>query len=42
MVAVVAGGAFGMGGHFRISYATSEKALREAMSRIKEACATLN
>ena len=37
LVAAVAGSAFGMGGHFRISYATSEKALAEAMARIKKA-----
>jgi aspartate aminotransferase len=37
LVAVVFGAAFGMGGYFRISYATSEKALTEAMKRIKEA-----
>ncbi|MDE3015533.1 MAG: pyridoxal phosphate-dependent aminotransferase [Pseudomonadota bacterium] len=41
LVAVVAGSAFGMGGYFRISYATSEKALTEAMARIKKACSAL-
>ena len=41
LVAAVAGSAFGMGGYFRISYATSEKALTEAMSRIKKVCAEL-
>lgn len=42
LVAVVFGAAFGMGGYFRISYATSEKALTESMKRIKEACAKLS
>jgi len=42
LVAVVFGAAFGMGGYFRISYATSEKALIESMKRIKEACAKLS
>ena len=42
LVAAVAGSAFGMGGHFRISYATSEKVLSEAMVRIKKACAALS
>lgn len=42
LVAVVFGSAFGMGGYFRISYATSEKALIESMKRIKEACAKLS
>jgi aspartate aminotransferase len=41
LVAVVAGSAFGAEGHFRISYATSEKALTGAMERIKKACAEL-
>ena len=41
LVAVVFGAAFGLGGHFRISYATSEKALVESMARIKKACAAL-
>jgi aspartate aminotransferase len=41
LVAAVAGSAFGMGGYFRISYATSEKVLREAMERITKACADL-
>ncbi len=40
-VAAVFGEAFGMGGYFRISYATSEKNLNEAMARIKKACAAL-
>jgi len=42
LVAVVAGAAFGAEGYFRISYATSEKALTEACSRIKAACAKLS
>jgi aspartate aminotransferase len=42
LVAAVAGSAFGMGGHFRISYATSEKILAEAMVRIKIAVAALS
>ena len=41
LVAVVFGGAFGMPGYFRISYATSEKNLVESMKRIKGACAKL-
>ena len=41
LVAAVAGSAFGMGGYFRISYATSEKVLTEAMARIKKACEAL-
>ncbi len=41
LVAVVAGSAFGMGGYFRISYATSEKLLTEAMQRIAKACSDL-
>jgi aspartate aminotransferase len=41
LVAAVAGSAFGMGGYFRISYATSETALTEAMKRIAKACADL-
>ncbi|MDX2074652.1 MAG: pyridoxal phosphate-dependent aminotransferase [Alphaproteobacteria bacterium] len=42
LVAVVFGAAFGMGGYFRISYATSEKALTEALTRIKTACGKLS
>lgn len=34
-VAVVFGAAFGLEGHFRVSYATSDAALTEAMARIK-------
>jgi aspartate aminotransferase len=40
-VAAVQGTAFGLSPHFRISYATSEKALTEACARIKKACAAL-
>jgi aspartate aminotransferase len=36
-VAVVMGEAFGMDGHFRISYATSDEVLEEACARIKAA-----
>ena len=41
LVAAVFGSAFGMEGYFRISYATSEKLLIEAMGRIKKACGEL-
>jgi aspartate aminotransferase len=41
-VAVVQGSAFGLDGHFRISYATSMKNLKEAMSRIKSFCDSYN
>ncbi len=40
-VAAVAGSAFGLGGYFRISYATSEAVLKDAMQRIAKACAAL-
>ncbi|MEE8370626.1 MAG: pyridoxal phosphate-dependent aminotransferase [Sphingomonadales bacterium] len=40
-VATVPGGAFGMADHFRISYATSLDALKEAFERIGEACRAL-
>jgi len=40
-VATVQGVAFGLSPHFRISYATSEKALEEACRRIQRACAAL-
>jgi aspartate aminotransferase len=40
-VAVVPGSAFGLSPFFRISYATSEAELREALSRIAAACAAL-
>ena len=41
-VAVVQGSAFGLPGHFRISYATSMKKLKIAMERIKYFCESLN
>ncbi|MFQ5347027.1 MAG: pyridoxal phosphate-dependent aminotransferase [Rhodothalassiaceae bacterium] len=41
-VAVVHGAAFGHSPHFRISYATDNESLREAMSRIQRACAALS
>ena len=41
-VAVVPGIAFGMENFFRISYATSDEILKEAGSRIKDACSRLN
>ena len=37
-VACVHGEAFGLSPHFRISYATSEEALKEACERIQKAC----
>ncbi|GGG85707.1 aminotransferase [Salipiger pallidus] len=40
-VAVVPGTAFGLPGHFRVSYATDMETLRTAMARITDACATL-
>jgi aspartate aminotransferase len=40
-VAVVQGSAFGLGPHFRISYATSTESLEEACSRIQRFCAGL-
>jgi len=40
-VAVVQGSAFGLEGYFRISYATSMKNLKKAMSRIKNFCENL-
>lgn len=40
-VATVAGDAFGAPGYFRMSYATSEYNIREALRRIKEALAKL-
>ncbi|MBW9065575.1 pyridoxal phosphate-dependent aminotransferase [Rhizobium herbae] len=40
-VAVVPGSAFGLSPFFRISYATSEAELREALQRIAKACAAL-
>ncbi|WP_424942767.1 pyridoxal phosphate-dependent aminotransferase [Aliiroseovarius crassostreae] len=41
-VAVVFGAAFGLSPNFRVSYATSDDALREACSRIQDFCATLS
>jgi aspartate aminotransferase len=41
-VAVVQGAAFGLSPYFRISYATSTKALEEACRRIKHACKNLS
>jgi aspartate aminotransferase len=40
-VAVVQGSAFGLSPHFRISYATSTEALREACTRIQKFCTKL-
>jgi aspartate aminotransferase len=40
-VAVVQGSAFGLSPYFRISYATSAKALEDACERIQRACANL-
>ena len=40
-VAVVQGAAFGLEGHFRISYATSMENLKVAMKKIKNFCETL-
>ncbi|WOI57362.1 pyridoxal phosphate-dependent aminotransferase [Palleronia sp. LCG004] len=41
-VAVVPGVAFGLSPHFRISYATSEEALAEAMKRIVRFCGAMS
>ncbi|MBV9860722.1 MAG: pyridoxal phosphate-dependent aminotransferase [Alphaproteobacteria bacterium] len=41
-VAVVHGEAFGLAPHFRVSYATSTEALREACRRIDRACRALS
>ncbi|MEH6772990.1 MAG: aminotransferase class I/II-fold pyridoxal phosphate-dependent enzyme, partial [Cereibacter changlensis] len=41
-VAVVPGSAFGLSPYFRISYATSEAELIEALARIAAACARLS
>jgi aspartate aminotransferase len=41
-VAVVFGEAFGLSPHFRISYATSTEALKDACGRIQEFCAQLS
>ena len=40
-VAVVFGAAFGVSPHFRVSYATSDEALKEACTRIQTFCAGL-
>ena len=40
-VAVVFGAAFGLSPNFRVSYATSEQALKEACTRIQDFCAAL-
>jgi aspartate aminotransferase len=40
-VAVVFGAAFGLSPNFRVSYATSDAALKEACSRIQTFCAGL-
>ncbi|SCW49419.1 aspartate aminotransferase [Rhizobium mongolense subsp. loessense] len=40
-VAVVPGSAFGLSPYFRISYATSQAELMEALNRIKQACSAL-
>lgn len=40
-VATVHGAAFGLSPHFRISYATSEEALKSACERIQKACGSL-
>jgi aspartate aminotransferase len=42
LVAAVFGSAFGAPGYFRISYATSETQLKEALARIKAACDKLS
>lgn len=41
-VAVVPGDAFGLGGYMRISYATDEATLKDALSRIEKAVADLD
>ena len=41
-VAVVQGAAFGLSPFFRISYATSTEALKEACERIQRFCASLS
>jgi len=41
-VAVVFGAAFGLSPNFRVSYATSDEALKEACRRIQEFCASLS
>jgi len=42
LVAMVAGSAFGLEGHFRISYATSDANLAKAIERIGDACRKLS
>ena len=41
-VAVVQGSAFGLEGHFRISYATSMQNIKDALKRISEFCNSLS
>jgi aspartate aminotransferase len=41
LVALVPGRAFGLSGHFRLSYAYAEADLREGLRRITEATAAL-
>ena len=41
-VAVVFGAAFGLSPNFRVSYATSDKALKEACTRIQDFCKSLS
>ncbi|KDC44206.1 pyridoxal phosphate-dependent aminotransferase [Bordetella bronchiseptica] len=41
-VAIVPGSAFGLSGHFRVSYAASDEQLAQAMARIAAACARLS
>ncbi|QBX34025.1 pyridoxal phosphate-dependent aminotransferase [Paracoccus liaowanqingii] len=41
-VAVVFGAAFGLSPHFRISYATADEVLEDAMARIRQFCAGCN
>ena len=41
-VAVVFGAAFGLSPNFRVSYATSDAALKEACTRIQDFCAGLS
>ncbi|UZD91627.1 pyridoxal phosphate-dependent aminotransferase [Cognatishimia activa] len=40
-VAIVFGAAFGLSPNFRVSYATSDEALKEALTRITDFCASL-
>ena len=37
-VALVHGAAFGLGGHFRLSYAASDAQLKDAVARIQDFC----